>query len=59
MSPTREAYESKFNNYMDILLTETKKETTLEDVYDRMEEILMELRNQSTAMEGASYQAAL
>ena len=57
MSPTREAFEAKFNTYMDALAT--KKDKDINDIYAKMEDIQSAIETQSDIYEKSSYQADL
>lgn len=56
-SPTREAYEARFNAYLDAL--QDSEQVELKDIYEKMDEVIAKLEEQVAATEAASYQEAL
>jgi len=58
MSPTLEDYIGRYNTYIDEI-QRVEKEKNIDDLWEKADEILQELRNQTSVQERASYQAAL
>jgi tape measure domain-containing protein len=58
MSPTIEDYIGRFDAYIDAV-QRTEKEKNITDLWEKAEDILMELRHQTSVTEQASYQQAL
>jgi tape measure domain-containing protein len=58
MAPTVEDYIGRYNTYIDEI-QRIEKEKNIGDLWDKADEILQELRNQTSVQEQASYQQAL